>query len=170
MYFIFILVLMYSVSRYQNITSLGVSDNCPWWNYLTFHICHITFFHLLVNSVIFYLYWQILKKVTNPKILFIISLFSSTWAAVFSKSEIPTVGASAIIYSMIATLCIAFQVMPFKISRKEKIKYYALIGISLVFPILINSHSINYKMHLIAFTTSLTLCYIFRKPLYAGKK
>lgn len=170
MYFILVLILMYSVSRYQDITFLGVSNNCSWWNYFTFNICHTTFFHLLINATLFYLYWKILKNITDTRILFVIILLSSILAAIFSKTEIPTIGSSAIVFSMIAALCIAYQILPCKATKKEKIKYYLIIAISLLFPLITNSNLINYKMHIIAFSSSLMLCYIFRNPLYASKK
>lgn len=170
MYFILILVLMYSLSLHTDITFLGVTTGCAWWKYLTFNLCHTSFFHLLTNSLIFFFYWRLLKQAAVLRYLLPVLLVSAVCAALISKTDVPTIGASALIYSMIAALCVAIQYGIFRINKTGKIKYYAIIGISLVFPALISTHHVNYKMHAAAFLISLILCFILRKPLYATQK
>lgn len=161
MYFILVLAYFYSISLVVDISSLGVANDSPWWCLFTYNLIHFSFIHLLINSFAFLSYWRILKRYINIYILISMMLFIPALAAYFSSYNTPTIGTSAIIYTMIGIYTTSIP-----LQRKEKIKYISMVLFSFGITGLFAS-SINTKIHVCSFVISCLISLLAKKCIYA---
>ena len=147
MVFIFILILMYSVGRYIDLSCLALSTDSPLYTLFTFHFLHMKWYHLLSNLFLFTFYWRYMR-VSNYRYTMPIVIFSSIIAAWFSRYDTPTVGCSAIIMAMAGILVAT-------LNKKLLIKNLIIFTIS--FAILSFVSHINTSIHIISFITALLL-------------
>lgn len=160
MYFILLLVCFYAMSCTIDLSQLGVSDTSPWWTLLTYSMVHLSFIHLLINSIAFMSYWRILKRYFNTYAVLCIAVFTSVISAYLGKAAIPTVGASAVIYSMAGTYIAAVPSLP-----KGKVKFFLMVIISFIFTGLF-AQSINTDIHIYSFFISAAVSLLTRRFIY----
>lgn len=147
MVFIFILILLFSVGRYIDLSSLALSTDSPFYTMLTFHFIHFKWYHLLSNLFLFVFYWRYMR-VSNYRFTIPIIIVSSLLAAWVSRYATPTVGCSAIIMAMAGILVAT-------LNRKLLLKNLLIFALS--FAILACVSHINTLIHITSFTTAFIL-------------
>lgn len=163
--FLLILVLIYSISRYIDITPISVYAGASWYQYFTYNLCHNSFLHLATNSFVFLLYWKkIIKPHTNLYFSIPTIILSSVISAILSSSNTPTMGASAICYSMIAIYAVGMKT-PYQIPSNQRYRF----AITLLISFLITSFfsNINTLSHIYSLLVSIIICLSSKKFMYA---
>lgn len=164
MYLIFTFLLIYSISRYADVSCLAAYEGCAPYCYLTFHFVHTSLYHLFVNSLVIAMYWRLLRRQANNCYSIPLIAVSSVWAGILSVSATPTIGASAIAFSMVAVFCVGLF-FERGIKNKAVIRMYAILTAF----VLVQSFfmpGINVKIHLLSFAFAAILSILFRKKLY----
>lgn len=160
MYFILLLVYFYAISYVMDLSSLGVSDGSPWWTLFTYNVIHISFIHLLVNSIVFVSYWGILKRFLNVYMVICISLFASVVSAYLGSASVPTVGASAVIYSFSGIYMTSIP-----LPKREMVKFVLMILASFIFTGLF-AQGVNTEIHIYSFVISIVAGLLARRYIY----
>ena len=96
MYLILAILLVFSVSRFYDLSFLAASSDSEWYKYFTFQFIHNSFLHMMVNIIVIYLYWKTIKKYTTEWLAILIVATSSTLSGYLGAS-LPTIGASSIV-------------------------------------------------------------------------
>ena len=165
MYLILAIILVFSVSRFYDLSFLAASSDSEWYKYITFQFIHNSFLHMMVNVIVIYLYWKTIKKHTIEWLAILIVATSSTLSGYLGAS-LPTIGASSIAFSLVGI----YMVFIWNVfSKKELIKYYGLAILFLFIPPIIN-HSLAFLVHLYSLGISVSLSLIMRNVLYVRKK
>lgn len=154
MQIIVLLIAVYIISLFADLSFLMVSTDSPWWTCLTFNFVHVSLVHLLVNSFVFYQYSKVLnRKDALPIVL--LSIIIVPFAALVSAQHTPTCGFSAVISVIIG------YYLP-RVSRKFFFKALGLILFSYVFTFLC-AGNVNTLIHILSFFPSLALTFAWRK-------
>lgn len=160
MIFIYALVLFYSLSRYYDLSFMYMDTNSPWWQYMTYTLTHKTFTHLLVNVITLAMYWNALNKLIPRKIILFICLVSTLAASFLCAKAIPTLGASAITYSLMGI----FMAYLWVNGHNGKMKYTVTLIAMVSIQTLIGYRYLNWQLHLFSFGLSLLMAlWISRK-------
>ena len=151
MIFIIFLVFIYSIGFYCDTTQLGIYNGCEWWNYI---------FHLSINSALFLFYWRRLRNF-NLYIIIPILIITSILSAIFATYQEPTVGASAIVLSMVGVITagVEHRYMP---------KIILLLAFSFLTTGLFAPH-INTLIHVYSFLISFAISLLSRRFIYDRK-
>lgn len=91
----FILVYFFSGSE------LGYTGVLPVWNHFTYNFQHGSIMHLVINSIVFFLFFRTLQNYFTSWQIAIASLASAFIMSFFCIYDLPVVGASGMIYAMI---------------------------------------------------------------------
>ena len=147
MVFIFILIIMFSVGRYVDLSPLSLSSSSPLYTLFTFHFIHFEWYHLVINLFLFVFYWRYMRwsryLCTMP-----IIVISSVVAAYLSRYEVPTAGCSAIIMAMAGILVATL---------KTKLLIKNLVVFAIACAITSLAAHINTMIHIYAFSIALIL-------------
>jgi membrane associated rhomboid family serine protease len=81
-------------------TDIGYTWTSPWWTHLTYQFQHAAMIHLLINSLAFVGMFRLLEKFVNRCLLAATVLALGFVASFLSMYDVPTVGASAMVYAM----------------------------------------------------------------------
>lgn len=168
MIFIFILILIYSISLHEDISYLGVHTGSEWYQYITYSFYHTSFWHLIINSLGFILYWEVLKRFTNKYICALIAFASAILSALICAFPTPTIGASAVVYSLVGIYCTGVFIGD-RLEKKIMYRTFIFIAISLILPALVN-HRINWLLHIAAVFYSVFFSLVLNKVLYVRRK
>ena len=154
MIFIIFLVFIYSIGFYCDTTQLGIYNGCEWWNYITYSFVHTNFFHLSINSALFLFNF-------NLYIIIPILIITSILSAIFATYQEPTVGASAIVLSMVGVITagVEHRYMP---------KIILLLAFSFLTTGLFAPH-INTLIHVYSFLISFAISLLSRRFIYDRK-
>lgn len=150
MLFIFILLIIYSVGRFTDLSSLALSTSSPIYTLLTFHFLHFEWYHLAINLFLFVFYWRYMRWSRYSYTMPIIIIASIT-AGYLARYDVPTVGCSAIIMSMAGILVATL---------KPRLILKNLILFAVAFAITSLAAHINTLIHIYAFSISLILARI----------
>lgn len=156
--FILILIYFYSLSCAFDARSLSAFSGCPLYCYLTFSLVHVSFFHLLTNSVVIMSYWRLFKGIINYRIFIPSVIIIPAVSAMVSVSVKPTMGASAVAYTMMGLF-----VFVYPLRRKDLVKYLSAIIFS--FAVTLFAGSVNTEIHIVSFALSIAVGYTFRKRM-----
>jgi len=158
----------------------GYTHTSQLYTHITYIFAHANILHLAGNIFAFYLTWQILLRLNITKESVITAFFAAIIASFISinsqfsfplsrgqgdviysqLTNTPTVGASGLIYAMIAAPIAGILAKRLKITNKKQfIKAYAGIAIATAIQLLIPS--INTTTHIAAFTTNILLLFIY---------
>jgi len=158
--FILILIFFYSVGSFMDVREFAVSTCSDWWCFFTFNLVHLSFIHLLVNSFVFLSYWRKMKDVINLYFFIPLIIITPALAAMLSSRNTPTLGASAVVYTMIGLYLVAFP-----LPKDILIKFLFLIIISFVFTFFFSS--VNTGIHIYSFLISLVVSLLNRRFIHA---
>ncbi|MFV0587069.1 rhomboid family intramembrane serine protease [Bacteroides reticulotermitis] len=163
MKYIFILIFLITYCSWG--LELGYTTSSPLWTHLTYMFQHSGIMHLTINSVAFIIVFHGLQKILNVWTIVILMLLCGFAASFLSMYDIPTVGASSMIYAMIG-LDIGLTLFCRQI-RIANTRRYLLFLFCLVFTLLVSllKQNSNFFIHLY----SLILGVIVSLPLSSRK-
>ena len=147
---------------------IGYTNHSPIYTHATYMFQHSGIVHLIINSLAFIGMFRTMEKFVNKWILsaaIIISAFTMSFVAMY---DIPTVGASAMIYTMIGmflgmtTFCNNIKIA----DTKKYLLFISVVVISLTISFF--KHNSNFTLHV----ASMVLGFIISLPisLYDNKK
>ncbi|NDV46101.1 rhomboid family intramembrane serine protease [Paludibacter sp. 221] len=159
--FIFIFIIVYCFWGLE----LGVTSSSSWWTHLTYSFQHANFWHLILNSISFFMFFRVLQKRIKPQLL----AFSSWLIAVLASflllsplrgdlGGLPLVGASGMVYAM--TGIYIGLVLSDAITRKIKIKnnfYIFLACLTLSLTLSFLKENSAFSLHLICMLSACIL-------------
>lgn len=123
--------------------SIGIYTNCRWWQHLTYQFAHANIFHLAVN--IYVMYFCITRfSLSQSQIL---SCFAIS-ALPPALSDIPTIGASGIVYAMLGVI---------NTMVVEKLKFASWIALYITISYFFNN---NWCIHLCCYLLGFLSNYI----------
>ena len=159
MKYLFILVFVLAYILFG--TELGYTVTSPFYTHLTYMLQHSTIIHLVINSIAFIAVFNNLQKWVNKWLIAGIMTLSGFIASFLSQYEIPTVGASSMIYGMIGMyISITLFSKQIKIANTRKyLLFLTCIGIGLLVSLLKNNS--NFFVHLY----SLVIGFVLSVPL-----
>ena len=87
--------------------TLGVTSTSCFYTHLTYIFVHANLFHLITNIFSLSFTLILLKKIANMKyyVMTAIGLISAFVASFIFMQDIPTVGASGVVYALLGTYC-----------------------------------------------------------------
>ena len=129
-------------------TEIGYTIDSPLYTHLSYMFQHSSIAHLVINSLSFIALFRMLERHFNKWILSVLIITSSFIASFTSGYDIPTVGASAMIYTMIG-LFLGFTSTGYKMKIADTKKYLLFITVIILSLIIsfFNSHS-NSTLHI----------------------
>lgn len=155
--FIAILIFIYSVTPNELLIAFGVSNSFP-IGCLLYHFAHASWLHLIINCISLFLLYKPIRNIYSVyiycipdtkfidiryKIDFFLKVYAcATLAGLFAAQDLPTVGASGIIYSLMGML---IALMP---TKQLLLNYLWLIPALIIQIIFAKS---NVALHCIAF-------------------
>lgn len=160
MIFIVLLVYIYSIGFYYDTMQFGFYCGCDWWHYVTYSFIHTNILHLGLNSILFLMYWNRLRRF-NLYIIIPIMMISPIISAVLSTYSEPTIGSSAIVMAMVGILTAG-------IPKSHIIKVFCLLTFSFITTGLFAPH-INTLIHVYSFLLSFAVSLLLRRFIYDRK-
>lgn len=105
---------------------LGYNASSPWWTHITYNFQHADWLHLIFNSVSFFYIFRALERFIRPRLIITVSLLAAFTASLFCIYDVPTVGASGMVYAMVGMY---FALVSAKRVRyKDKTRLYIFIA------------------------------------------
>ena len=96
-YYCLLLVFVYSLSRYYDLSMLAMSTDSPWWTTFTFPMLHTGIYHLACNCFVLLSFWSIIKHRKQATVIVMLAMCLSCLCA----DNIPTAGSSGIATTLI---------------------------------------------------------------------
>lgn len=157
--FILTCVLVYSVSRYHDLSFLYLREGCGWAGYVAYPLVHASLAHLFVNTLTILSFWERMTKEERSALLCsFVPLFPV--ATYLSLSAKPTIGASGVAFSIIgvylSSLLIHHGYKPF-------LKSLSLVGVIMIAQYIMAEESTNCVMHVSSLLLSMPLSYLFMR-------
>lgn len=161
MLIVIVLILVYSVGRYTDLSGWGISSSFPWWTIFTCHWVHLSAWHLIANCIPIPVYSAYYSRWLNPWLSVPITAVSAMMASYMSMQYIPSYGASSIIFAMTGVI-ISTQ------EKKTGIKN-AMMVLSCILLTMLFADKINWQCHAYAFSISVILASACGRKIYASR-
>lgn len=147
MIYIFLIVCVCVYAFMPDCTLLGVTDNTL-FNAYVYQFAHASWLHLGINALSLILMFKPILRIyeerfgeTSQISFFAISYFGSVLAALLTSQDIPTVGASGIVFFLIGEL---FMLRP----TMRQLQSYIFIAIAIIVQIIRGKS--NVALHIVA--------------------
>ena len=143
----YILSLIFIVVYLLFGNEIGFATNSPIWTHFTYSLQHANLLHLVINTLVFINVFRVMQGFTSWKKLLPLVYGIAVASSFFAAKDIPTVGASGMIYAMFGmmSVIVAFN----KSTPKQKLTFFCSIGIMLLFSFF-NKNS-NFVVHIASF-------------------
>lgn len=160
MKYIFVIFFIITYILFGN--ELGYTHTSPFYTHFTYMFQHAGISHLVMNSIVFISMFYRIQENVNQWLLSGILIIASFIASFLSIYDIPTVGASSMIYVMIGMF---FSFVVLSDTIKDKKKYFT--STLVVFSALLISafkHNSNFWLHVFSLLigliveTIITIC------------
>lgn len=161
----YIFVLLFLIVYYQFDLELGYTTTSMFYTHITYMFQHSGIIHLLFNSFAFIVMFYNMQKLMNTWVIIISILVCGFAASFISMYDIPTVGASSMIYTMVGIdIGMTLFCKKIKIANTQR---YLLFICSLILCLSISAfrHNSNFLVHIY----SLLLGFIISLPLSVYK-
>jgi len=147
---------------------LGYTHKSPLYTHFTYMFQHSGIVHLIINSLAFIGMFRTMEKLVDKKMLSVTIIISSFTMSFVTMYDLPTVGASAMIYTMIGmffgmtTICNNIKIA----DTKKYLLFISVVSISLTISFF--KHNSNFVLHV----ASMIFGFIVSLPisLYDNKK
>lgn len=93
-------VILFIIVHIYMSNELGYSTSSPVWTHITYQFQHLSWVHLIFNSLTFLSFCKVLQKAIPLYLILAYAYFASIIISFFSELDLPTVGASGMIYTM----------------------------------------------------------------------
>lgn len=144
----YIFVFLFLIVYYLFGLELGYTTTSMFYTHITYMFQHSGIIHILFNSVAFIVMFYNLQKLMNTWIIVISILLCGFAASFLSMYNIPTVGASSMIYTMVG-IDIGMTLFCKKIKIANTGRYLLFIcGLILCLSISAFRHNSNFLVHI----------------------
>lgn len=155
--FLLICALVFSVSRYHDVSFLYLSRGCDPLCYLAYPFVHASFTHLLVNTIAILSFWERLDKESTKA--FILSLaLSYPIVTAIGISDMPTVGASGIAFTIVGTY-LSMLLRDYGI--RTFIRFLLLVSAIIIAQAFLSNGAVNWRIHASSLYLSTTLSCLY---------
>ena len=154
---VFAFILLYSISRYFDLSDFGLHNGCEWYSYITFNFIHLTFFHLITNSVMMIIYGNLIKQVYNKFVSVIIPAISAVLSGVLFVQNKPTFGASAILFSLLGM----YMCYLYRKKIQGYIRFFIITAILIAIQSLVAHDMVNWRIHIFSMVFSFITAYAY---------
>lgn len=158
MIFIYILIIFYSVSRYFDVSFMGLTSEHQWYQLLTYNVIHLSFYHLIVNSIGIIMYKSVLIRSFGYIRTLITVLISVLIPSFMFAANKPTYGASSIVFSMIGM----FLYLIWSKGYAGRLKYTFMLLIIILTQCIAGNSVMNWQIHISSMLLAYFLSYVFR--------
>ncbi len=145
MKYVFVLIFIIVFAFFD--TSIGYTTTSPAYTHAFYMFQHANALHLVINSIAFISIFRTMERFVNKWELSIISMVIAFAASFISMYEIPTVGASGMIYAMIGIFFGLVVSKEITIADKKKFATFA-VSISVCLLISFLKHNSNFFLHI----------------------
>ena len=153
-----LVILYFVVDPYQ----VGYSDTSPLYTHVTYTFAHANLLHLTTNLIAFYFVFNLLHSLNIVKAALVFSFVSAVAASFVYPTPTPTVGASGVIYAMMAAPVAAVLARRLRVTNSRKlIRTYAIIAVATIIQMFILN--VNAAIHIASFAINLILLFTFYK-------
>lgn len=136
---------------------LGYSSSSPIWTHATYQFQHLNWTHLLLNSFAFLSLCKVLRKALPLSLILTYAYFASVIISFFSELDLPTVGASGMIYTM-SGMFIAISLIGEKLRIVDGKKFSLfLLGITIALILSAIKPHINFFCHLLGLISGIII-------------
>lgn len=126
---------------------LGYTSGSAWWTHITYMFQHAGPVHLLLNSLAFMGIFRALEPYYNRWFIVGVSIIISFACSYGSMYDLPTVGASSMIYALTG-IYIAFTLLSSKVEITDRRKYGVyLLSLALCLAVSFFKQSSNFFLH-----------------------
>lgn len=155
--FILACVLVYSVSRYHDLSPLYLSEGHGLLCYLAYPLVHASFAHLAMNSIAMLSFWNRLDR--DAIRAFVASLLVSfPIATLAGVSATPTVGSSGIAFTLIGTY---LSVLLRDHGYRAFLKFLCLVSVIMATQAVLACGSVNWIIHATSLYVSTTISCLY---------
>lgn len=149
-----ILLFVWSINRYIDLSILAISENSPWWTCFTYSFLHVSFLHLAMNLFVI---WANSRAISKRDLKYIIplSFILAPLCGYLAASNLPTCGFSSVVWVIIGYLVSGMK-------RKFMIKWLSIIAFTNVFTFFF-AENINTMIHVYSFVLSFILSIAIRR-------
>lgn len=157
--FVLVCVLVYSVSRYHDLSCLYLVNGCDPVGYVAYPFLHASFAHLAINMITMLSFWERMNEEHIKA--FIISVILSFPAVTYiSVSEKPTIGASGLAFCLIGSYLSSLLLSH---GKKTFLRYLSLVSMLMITQSLLARGSVNWKIHASSLFLSLVISCVYMK-------
>lgn len=158
----YLLITIFVISFLCGDTSWGYTRESALYTHFTYIFQHASLLHLIVNSSSFLALFRAHEKITPTRIILSISITSAVIASFFTAKDIPTIGASGMIYAMIGSLT-SLLIKKKAIIKKRLSMFVFLLGTSLSLTISLFQPNSNFSLHLLSMILGATITFLTSK-------
>ncbi|WP_099465549.1 rhomboid family intramembrane serine protease [Parabacteroides provencensis] len=145
----YIVIILFVIVHICAGNELGYSSSSPIWTHATYQFQHLNWIHLLLNSFTFLSLCKILRKALPLSLILVYAYFTSVIISFFSELDLPTVGASGMIYAM-SGMFISISLIGEKLRIVDYSKFSLfLFGITIALVLSAIKPHINFFCHLL---------------------
>ena len=152
----YLFVLIFFVVFFSFDKRLGYTTSSPFWTHFTYMFQHANIIHLGLNSIAFLGMFRVLEKIINKYFLSASILSIGFIASFMSMYELPTVGISSAIYTMIGIYLAMITSKKLTVKDRNKLAMFLFSIILCLAVSFFKTHS-NFWLHLF----SLIMGFIF---------
>ena len=150
MIIVYILILLYSLSRYYDLSCCGLASDYALWQIISYNFVHLGFMHLLCNVVGFLLYRPIIRLYYGRILPAVVITLSVVLSSMLFCSERPTFGASTIIFAMTGMYLNKIWQTKHPHRKKYTLMLFTLLAIQTAF----GYNVVNWQIHISALVSS----------------
>ena len=157
--YLFVFIFIFTFAWFDK--SIGYTNSSPLYTHFTYMFQHAGIIHLVINSLSFLGMFRTMEKYINKWLLSGVCILFAFLTSFFSSYNIPTVGASAMIYIMIGMfLSITLLYKDVKINDKRK---YFLFVFSVFISLIVSAfrHNSNFSLHILSLLSGVLIGTIF---------
>lgn len=139
---------------------IGYYYGSPLYTHFTYMFQHAAILHLLINSIAYISIFRSLKKLCGIRTIIVCSVISAFIASFFAVYDIPTVGASSMVYAMFGHyIGITLISKDIKIADTKKyLLFISCLMVSLVVSLV--KQSSNFLLHLFSLISGFVIAAI----------
>ena len=164
--YLFVFIFIFVFAWFEK--TLGYTTTSPLYTHFTYMFQHAGVMHLFINSFVFIGMFRAVEKYVNKWMLSVSCILIGFTASFLSVYDIPTVGASGMIYAMIG-MFVSITIF-YKGAKINDIKKYAIFILAVCLSLLLSyfKHNSNFWLHV--YSLSMGVVFGMIVSIYKNKK
>lgn len=153
----YIIIILFIIVHISMGNELGYSSSSPIWTHITYQFQHLNWIHLSLNSFAFLSLCKVLQKALPLSLILAYAYFASIIISFLSVMDLPTVGASGMIYTM-SGMFISISLIGAKLRIIDNKKFSLfLFGITIALVLSAIKPHINFSCHLLGLISGIII-------------